>query len=286
MCVSLAPRTSSAKPTFSATVRFSRSLKSWNTTPMLRRKYGTPPWLSRLTFRPPTRIWPLVGASAQKRSRKSVVFPAPEGPVSQTNSPFSTWRLTSASTGGSSPYDLVTWKSWIISRAVDAAADLDGAGEATLLRADERSRQRPRARQGAARGGVKVRGSRQDAAAVEPVGQEDLHVVAAVRLDGRSGRSSDAGQDTAIVHGDATERKHLRVARVPGVGRRPRVAAGVGPSTVGKLLRIVADGVAHARIGNLRAGVRTGEHRCQGENGESQRGAHRVLLLLRLEIGR
>ena len=33
--------TSSANATFSNTVLFGRSLKSWNTHPMLRRKYGT-----------------------------------------------------------------------------------------------------------------------------------------------------------------------------------------------------------------------------------------------------
>ena len=39
---SAAPSTSSAYPTFSSTVRFSSSLKSWKTTPMLRRRYGMP----------------------------------------------------------------------------------------------------------------------------------------------------------------------------------------------------------------------------------------------------
>src|SRR3989454_348837 len=90
MSASEAPSTSSAYPTFSSTVRLSSSLKSWKTTPMLRRRYGTPTWLIRPMFLPPIRICPLVGFSAQKRSRKSVLLPAPEGPVSQMNSPLST----------------------------------------------------------------------------------------------------------------------------------------------------------------------------------------------------
>ena len=52
-------------------------------------------------FLPPIRICPLVGFSAQKSSRKSVLLPAPEGPVSQMNSPLSTRRVMSSSTGGS-----------------------------------------------------------------------------------------------------------------------------------------------------------------------------------------
>src|SRR2546422_364434 len=83
MSASEAPSTSSAYPTFSSTVRLSSSLKSWKTTPMLRRRYGTPTWLIRPMFLPPIRICPLVGFSAQKRSGKSVILPAPDGPVSQ-----------------------------------------------------------------------------------------------------------------------------------------------------------------------------------------------------------
>ncbi len=47
------------------------------------------------TFMPFTMIWPSFGRSARKTRRRSVVFPAPEGPVRKTNSPFCTWNVTS-----------------------------------------------------------------------------------------------------------------------------------------------------------------------------------------------
>jgi len=50
------------------------------------------------TFRPLTRICPSLGRSARKRSFRSVVFPAPEGPVRKTNSPRATWNVTSRRT--------------------------------------------------------------------------------------------------------------------------------------------------------------------------------------------
>jgi hypothetical protein len=50
------PSTSSARATLSSTVRWGSSLKSWNTTPMFRRRKGTLPCRMRATFRPPTRI--------------------------------------------------------------------------------------------------------------------------------------------------------------------------------------------------------------------------------------
>ena len=84
------PSTSRASATLSSTVRCGSSLKSWKTTPMFRRRKGMLHWRMRATFRPPTRICPRVAGSAQKTSLSSVVFPAPEGPVRNTNSPFST----------------------------------------------------------------------------------------------------------------------------------------------------------------------------------------------------
>jgi len=71
------------------------SLKSWKTTPSVRRKYGT--WESGSTpmFRPLTRTCPEVGSSSRKSSFRSVDFPAPEGPVRNTNSPRSTLNDTS-----------------------------------------------------------------------------------------------------------------------------------------------------------------------------------------------
>ncbi len=102
------PRTSSGKATFSATVRSGRSLKSWKTTPMERRRYGTCDGFTLATLRPKTSSWPLVATSAQKTSRISVDLPAPEGPVRKTNSPFSIPSDTSSSAGASPGYCLWT----------------------------------------------------------------------------------------------------------------------------------------------------------------------------------
>src|SRR5215472_7451772 len=88
----------------------------------------------RATFRPPTRICPRVAGSAQKTSRRRVVFPAPEGPVRNTNSPFSTVRFTSTSAGGSPGYALVTWNIWIIGSRCDwIVAERGPLGHGTTL---------------------------------------------------------------------------------------------------------------------------------------------------------
>jgi len=71
------------------------SLKSWNTTPIVRRKYGICESGSTPMLRPLTMICPDVGASSRKRSFKNVDLPAPEGPVKKTNSPLSIEQVTS-----------------------------------------------------------------------------------------------------------------------------------------------------------------------------------------------
>ena len=55
------PMTSSAKATFSNTVLFGSSRKSWKTQPMLRRRYGTRHLGRSTMLRPASRIWPRVG---------------------------------------------------------------------------------------------------------------------------------------------------------------------------------------------------------------------------------
>jgi hypothetical protein len=73
--------TRNGSATFSQVVRWSSSLKSWNTMPMRRLSSERPPAERSDTFSPNTKISPRVGLSDMNRSRKSVVLPAPDGPV-------------------------------------------------------------------------------------------------------------------------------------------------------------------------------------------------------------
>ena len=91
------PCTLSAYATFSAAVRFGRSLKSWKTQPTFRRSSGTFPRRSRARSRPPTKMRPDVGSSSFRISRISVDLPEPEAPTTNTNSPFSITNETSES---------------------------------------------------------------------------------------------------------------------------------------------------------------------------------------------
>src|SRR5438094_562260 len=87
----------SANATFSATVFVGRSLKSWKTTPILRRSFGTRPRASRATSSPSTTTRPLLGSSSRMRRRMSVDFPAPDEPTRKTKSAASIARSTSRS---------------------------------------------------------------------------------------------------------------------------------------------------------------------------------------------
>jgi hypothetical protein len=69
--------------------------------PMLRRKNGTEAPVSRPTSRPKNKILPESTDSAAYSRRSSVLFPAPEGPVTNTNSPRAMLRLSPLSTGAS-----------------------------------------------------------------------------------------------------------------------------------------------------------------------------------------
>ena len=73
--------TSRAKAMFSVAVRSSSSRKSWNTMPIRRLSAERPPVDSLATFSPNTKISPRDGLSDMNNSRKSVVLPAPDGPV-------------------------------------------------------------------------------------------------------------------------------------------------------------------------------------------------------------
>ena len=98
VCAGL-PMTSRAKPTFSATVFFSSSRKSWKTQPIVRRSAGTFHRDSRPRSLPATWTRPRVGFSSFSSSRRKVDLPEPDGPMRKTNSPLSTLRLTSSRAG-------------------------------------------------------------------------------------------------------------------------------------------------------------------------------------------
>ena len=85
------PITSSAKATFSATVLFGSSRKSWNTVPIWRRSAGTFQLESRARSLP-SDVDLAAGSAAPRAStsRRKVDLPEPDAPTRKTNSPFST----------------------------------------------------------------------------------------------------------------------------------------------------------------------------------------------------
>ena len=91
------PITSSANATFSYTVLLVRSLKSWKTEPMLRRRYGTFHDDSVAMSLPATKIRPCSGDSSLFTRRRNVDLPEPDAPTRKTNSPFSTSTVASLS---------------------------------------------------------------------------------------------------------------------------------------------------------------------------------------------
>ena len=83
------PMTCSAKATFSATVLFGSSRKSWNTVPISRRMAGTFQLCSLFSSRPATNTLPLLERCSRRIRRRKVDLPEPEGPTRKTNSPLS-----------------------------------------------------------------------------------------------------------------------------------------------------------------------------------------------------
>ena len=90
------------------------SLKSWKTTPSFRRRKGIS--FSGMEARrcPATLISPVLGTCWRKSSFSSVLLPAPLGPVRNTKSPDSMWKLTSERAVWMRPYCLPTWVSVIM----------------------------------------------------------------------------------------------------------------------------------------------------------------------------
>ncbi len=96
-----APATCRGSATLSKTVLSGRSLKSWKTTPIFRRSSWKSEGFILSEAKPATSTRPLEGRSPIQISRSIVVFPAPLGPVSTTNSPGSTLKETSSRAGHS-----------------------------------------------------------------------------------------------------------------------------------------------------------------------------------------
>ena len=69
------PITCSAKATFSETVLFGSSRKSWKTVPIWRRSAGTFQLRSRLSSLPATKTWPCVARASRSTSRRNVDLP-------------------------------------------------------------------------------------------------------------------------------------------------------------------------------------------------------------------
>ena len=65
---------------------------------------------------PSTKIWPDVGVSSRLTQRSSVDLPEPDGPITQTTWPSSTWKSMPLSTS-LSPKDLCSARTSIARRA-------------------------------------------------------------------------------------------------------------------------------------------------------------------------
>src|SRR3954468_6167447 len=108
MLARFSPITCSEYATLSYTMRFGSSLKSWNTTPMLRRSRGTfLRGIDRSSW-PEIRISPSCASISFISRRMQVDLPHPVGPTRKTNSPRP-MRIDTRSTPTEPPsYSLVT----------------------------------------------------------------------------------------------------------------------------------------------------------------------------------
>ena len=108
-CSSSRPATRSGKATLSKAERWSIRRKSWNTTPILRRSAGSSRRGVVAMSRPKSEMRPRDGRSARYMSLKSVVLPAPLGPVRKWNEPAASCMLMSRNTSGPAPYRMPTF---------------------------------------------------------------------------------------------------------------------------------------------------------------------------------
>ena len=93
------PSSTSGNDTFSTAVSIGTKLKNWNTNPRLRRRNAArAPALIAHTSWPSTATVPVSGASSPPAICRRVDLPAPDGPVTTTNSPASKVKSKSTST--------------------------------------------------------------------------------------------------------------------------------------------------------------------------------------------
>ena len=93
------PSSTSGNDTFSTAVSVGTKLKNWNTNPRLRRRNAArAPALIAHTSWPSTATVPVSGASSPPAICRRVDLPAPDGPVTTTNSPASKVKSKSTST--------------------------------------------------------------------------------------------------------------------------------------------------------------------------------------------
>jgi hypothetical protein len=78
-----------------------------------RRSFGISRRRIRFDEKPETRTSPSVGSSAMWIRRRIVLFPAPDGPVRNANSPFARWNETSFKASPERGYSLYTLMSLI-----------------------------------------------------------------------------------------------------------------------------------------------------------------------------
>ncbi|CPU65818.1 Uncharacterised protein [Mycobacteroides abscessus] len=93
------PITWSANATFSNTVLLGSRRKSWNTTPIWRRSFGTFQLDIDPRSRPATKTLPFVGRSSRRTRCRHVDLPEPDAPTRKTNSPRRTSNDTSSTAG-------------------------------------------------------------------------------------------------------------------------------------------------------------------------------------------
>ena len=88
----------SASAMFSMPLSVSSRLKSWKMKPSSsRRNFASARFDREVMSWPSTMIWPLVTLSMVETQFRSVVLPLPEGPMTPTNSPGATSKLTPSS---------------------------------------------------------------------------------------------------------------------------------------------------------------------------------------------
>src|SRR4051794_21187280 len=108
MLARFSPITCSEYATLSYTVRFGSSLKSWNTTPMLRRSRGTFLRGIERSSWPEIRISPSCASISFISRRMHVDLPQPVGPTRKTNSPRPIRSDTRSTPTEPPSYSLVT----------------------------------------------------------------------------------------------------------------------------------------------------------------------------------